>query len=199
MTLKYVGAMPVVSEKGVGFDQTKPDKYTFLNAAIELLEALSFGATETTKHLHNTNGEEYSSTELMDLLKKFCPDIKKVFSSTEAKTDALKADLIKRVNEHKNLNDDGRRAWLNNIELMSDYYYQFVTNEAAYQCALEALGQAIHDARIYEVSFPMYRNYGLVLHDLDYVMRHRKSPIDSALTMEPGKDGLIGKLSITHR
>lgn len=199
MELKYVGAMPVVSEKGVGFDQTKPDKYTFLNAALELLEALNFGATETTKHLHNVSGKEYSSSELMDLLKKFCPDIKEVFSSREAKTDTLKADLIKRVNEHKNINEDERKAWLNNIELMSEYYYQFVTNESAYQCTLEALGQAIHDARIKEVTFPMFRNYGLVLHDLDYVMRHRKSPIDSILTIETGTEGLFGKLTITHR
>jgi len=36
MQLKYVGAMPVVSEKGVGFDKTKPDKFTFLYAAVEL-------------------------------------------------------------------------------------------------------------------------------------------------------------------
>ena len=132
-------------------------------------------------------------------MKKYCPNVEEVFSSREAKTDTLKADLIKRVNEHKNLNEDGRKAWLNNIELMSDYYYQFVTNESAYQCALEALGQAIHDARIKEVTFPMFRNYGLVLHDLDYVMQHRKSPIDSILTIKTGNDGLFGKLSITHR
>jgi len=102
------------------------------------------------------------------------------------------------VHNHKNLSEGGRNAWLNNIELMSDYYYQFVRNEAAYTCALESLGQAIHDARIYEVSFPMYRMNGLVLHDLDYVMRHRKSPIDSVLTIETGREGLFGKLTITH-
>jgi len=194
-----VGAMPVVSEKGVGFDQTKQDKYTLLNAAVELLEALSFGPTETTKHLHNVSGKEYSGDELVSLLEKYSEDLDDKFSSSQSETDKLKEELIQRVNEHTSLNDDGRRAWLNNIELMSDYYYQYVTNETAYKCALEALGQAIHDARIQEVTFPMFRNYGLVLHDLDYVLRHRKSPIDSTLTVETGKDGLSGKLSITHR
>ena len=199
MTLKYVGAMPVVSEKGVGFDQTKQDKYTLLNAVVELLEALNFGATETTQHLHQINGKEYSGNELLSLLKKYCSDLDDVFSSRQEKTDALKVDLIKRVNEHKHLSEDERKAWLNNIELMSDYYYQFVTNESAYNCALETLGQEIHDARIEEVTFPMFRNYGLVLHDLDYVLRHRKSPIDSVLTIETGRDGLFGRLAITHR
>ncbi len=41
MELKYVGAKPAVSARGVSFDQTKPDRYTFLNAAVELLEVLS--------------------------------------------------------------------------------------------------------------------------------------------------------------
>lgn len=49
MKLKYVGAKPKVSGKGVTFDQTKPDRYTFLNAAVELLEALSFKVTEKKK------------------------------------------------------------------------------------------------------------------------------------------------------
>ena len=198
MELKYVGAMPLVSDKGIGFDQTKPDKFTFLNAVLELLEALSFGPTETTRHLHQINDKEYSPDGLLDLLKKYCPNLEEAFSSTEAKTDILKEDLIKRVNENKNLSEEASKAWLNNIELMSAYYYQYVTNESAYRAALDALAQAIHDARIKEVTFPMFRNYGLVLHDLLYVLAHRKSPIDGILNIDTGNEGLFGKLSLTH-
>ncbi|HIC43533.1 MAG TPA: hypothetical protein EYO73_04330 [Sulfurimonas sp.] len=199
MQLKYVGAMPVVSQNGVGFDHTKPDKYTFLNAAIELLEALSFGATTTTKHLYNVTGREYEGDELLSLLKKFYPDLDAALSSRDEKCNHLVEGLITRVHENTNINEDEKVAWLNNIELMNEYYHQFITNEEAYQCALEALGQEIHDARITEVAFPLFRNYGLVLHDLDYVMQNRKSPIDSKLTIETGNEGLIGKLIITHR
>ena len=198
MELKYVGAMPLVSNKGVGFDETKPDKYTFLNAAIELLEALNYGPTENTKHLHNVSRKEFTSNDLMESLKKFCQDISENITSSEAKAEFLVDDLIRRVHENKIISEDGRMAWLNNIDLMKDYYYQYVANEAAYKCALEALGQEIHDARVKEVTFPMFGNYGLVLHDLDYVLQHRKSPIDSNLTIETGKEGLFGKLSITH-
>ena len=35
MELKYVGPMPVVLDRGIEFDQTKPE-FTFLNAAVEL-------------------------------------------------------------------------------------------------------------------------------------------------------------------
>ena len=199
MKLKYVGAMPLISDKGVGFDQTQPDKYTFLNAAVELLEALDFGATPTTQHLHNISAKEYQGEELISVLKNYCKNIDEVSVQMDKKAHQLKEDLITRVNENTNLNEDARTAWLNNIELMSEYYFQYISNESAYKCALDALGQEIHDARVEEVTFPMFRNYGLVLHDLDYVMQHRKSPIDSKLTIETGTDGLFGKLTITHR
>jgi len=199
MELKYVGAMPVVSSKGVGFDETKPDKYTFLNAAVELLEALNYGATETTKHLHNVSGREYSSIDLLELLNKYCSNLSEQGTQSETKAHSLVEGLIQRVHENKIISEDERTAWLNNIELMKDYYYQYVLNETAYKCALGALGEAIHVARIKEVTFPMFRNYGLVFHDLDYVLQHRKSPIDSSLVVETGKEGLLGKLTITHR
>jgi len=199
MELKYVGAMPQVSSKGVGFDQTQPDKYTFLNAAVDLLEALSFGPTETTQHLYNTGGKEYSSKELTELLKKYCKNLDDIFASREEKANALVQNLISRVNENKIINADERRAWLNNIDMMRDYYLQYVTNDSAYQCVLDTLSQEIYDAKIQEVSFPMFRNYGLVLNDLIKVLSHRKSPIDAELSVEKKDKDFVGKLTIQHR
>ena len=199
MELKYVGALPRVSNKGVAFDQTQPDKYTFLNAAVELLEALSFGPSETTQHLYNTKGKEYGGSELTELLKKYCTDLDDIFASREEKTNVLIEGLVNRVNANKRISEDGRSAWLKNIELMHDYYMQYVTNESAYQCALEALGKEIHDAHIEEVTFPMFRNYGAVLHDLIYVLEHRKSPIDAELNINEKDKEFFGTLSIKHR
>lgn len=199
MKLKYVGAMPVVSHKGVGFDESKPDKYTFLNAAIELLEALNYGPSAQTKHLHNISGKEYTENELVEALKNYIIDLEEVIEHTEHKIDELKKELIQRVHDHHNLEEDDRQAWINNIELMDKYYHQYVTNEVAYKRALDILGQEIHDARIEEVSFPMFRNYGMVLHDLLYVLEHRKSPIDGTLEIETVDEGLVGRLKLKHR
>jgi hypothetical protein len=199
MKLKYVGAMPIVSDKGVGFDETKPDKYTFLHAAVELLEALSFGPSTQTDHLYNAPGKEYNSSELMDLLKKHCPDLDSVFATREKQVDDFKIDLIKRVNENKLLSEDGRSAWLNNIELMTDYFYQYITNETAYKCALNALGQEIHDSRIEKIIIPMFRNYGMVLNDVLKVIENRKPPIDATFSVEEKKGAFFGKMDIQHR
>jgi len=198
MKLEYVGAMPMVSSRGVGFDQSRPDKYTFLNATIELLEALDFGPTETTQHLYNTQGKEYKSDEILELLKKYCPNIDEVFSTQNEKAKELIEDLKDRVNNNKTITEEERNTWLNNIRMMSDYYLQHVTNEGAYKAALDALGQEVHDAEIKEVNFPMFRNYGMVLHDLIKVLEHRRPPIDAELTLYKKDGDFFGKLTVSH-
>jgi len=199
MELKYVGDMPKVSKHGVSFDHTKVDKYTYLTAAVELLEALSYGATETTKHLYNSKNKEFSPKELLELLKKFCKNLDEVFDKRQDKSNLLVQELIDRVQENDSLSDDGREAWLNNIDMMRDYYLQHTTNASAYQCALEALAQEVHDAQVKEVTIPIFRNYGIVLNDLIYVLENRKSPIDSKMKIEASEDGLVGTICFHHR
>ena len=199
MELKYAGAMPRVSSRGVGFDQSKPDKYTFLNAAVELLEALSFGETETTKHLHHISQHDYKPAELTEHLKKFCPDLDALWKESNTKAQELVDGRVKAVNENKTINEDERDIWLKNISLMRNYYLQYVINESTYKCALQVLAEEIHNAHIEEVTFPAYRHYGEVLHDLIYVLEHRKPPIDANLIFETTEGVLVGKLSIKHQ
>jgi len=199
MELKYVGDMPKVSKNGVSFDHTKVDKYTYLNAAVELLDALSYGATEVTKHLYTSRGEEFSPKELLELLQKFCKNLDEVFDKRGDKSNELVQSLIDRVEENESLSDDERKAWLNNIDMMRDYYLQHVTNASAYECALEALGQEIYDAQVKEVAVPLFRNYGIVLYDLSTVLQNRKSPIDSDMKIETTEDGILATICFSHR
>jgi len=199
MKLKYVGAKPIVSAKGVVFDQSKPDRYTFLNAAVELLEALSFEPTENKKiYLYDIKGKEYSGSELLELLKKHCANPEEAFENLQEKTDALIKKYTKQVEDNDRLSTDGRRAWLGNIKIMTDYYLQYVTNDSAYQCALNALADMIHGAHIEYITFPLGRNHGLVLSHLVDVLRDHKPPYDATLSVED-KDGVAtGKLDMNR-
>jgi len=199
MKLKYVGAKPIVSAKGVVFDQTKPDRYTFLNAAVELLEALSFEPTENKKiYLYDIKGKEYSGSELLELLKKHCANPQEAFDNLQETTDALIKKYTKQVEDNDRLSTDGRRAWLGNIKIMTDYYLQYVTNDSAYQCALNALADMIHKTHIEYITFPLGRNHGLVLSHLVDVLRDHKPPYDVTLSVE-NKDGVaIGKLDMNR-
>ena len=199
MELKYVGDMPIVSKHGVSFDHTQVDKYTYLTAAVELLEALSYGPTETTQHLYNSRGDEYSASELLELLKKFCKNIDELFDKRHERANELVHGLVDRVEDNDSLTNDERKAWLNNIDMMRDYYLQYITNSSAYECALEALSEEIHIAKVKEVIIPLFRNYGMVLSDLTSVLEARKSPIDSDMEVKTTSNGLIGIVKFSHR
>ena len=199
MELKYVGDLPKVSKNGVAFDHTKVDKYTYLTAVVELLEAHSFGATETTEHLYRAKGKELTASELLELLKKFCNNLDEVFQTRDEKSNALVQGLIDRVNENDSLSDDERKAWLKNIDIMTDYYLQYVTNASAYECALNILAEQVKVAQIKEISIPLFRNYGIVLHDLKPVLAALKSPIDTDMEVNTTDDGLLATVIFSHR
>jgi len=194
MKLKYVGAKPSVSQYGVNFDQTKPDNYTFLNAAVELLEALSFKDTEDKSiYLYHVEGKTYS-----DMLKKHCKDLDNVFSTREEKTNELINKYTKKIKENENLVTDEKRAWLGNINIMRDYYLQYITNESAYNCALEALADKIDKAHIENITFSVGRNYGLVLSHLVSVLRDHKPPYDATMSFEDKDGEVFGKLDMNR-
>ena len=198
MELKYVGEMPKLSKSGISFDHAKVDKYTYLAAAIELLEALNFEITDTAHHRYNTEGKELSSVELLLLLKKFCKDLDKVSDEREEKTNALITKLIKSVKENSSLTDEEKAAWLNNIEITRDYYLQYVTNKSAYESALLALAQEIKEAKIQEVSVTMFKNHIIVFIDLKPILETLKSPINSELNIEKTDKGLLLKVIFSH-
>ena len=188
--LKYVGAKPKVSQKGISFDVSKPDSYTFLSAAIELLETLDFTATDGKKvNLHEVRSKEYNSQELVDLVGKYCDNVNAIFDEGQAGTDTLISEYRKKVTENPNLTHDEKQAWLGNIDIMHDYYLQYMTNERAYRCLLHILADKIHENHIESVVVPLGRNYGLVLGDIADVLRDHKPPYDATMRIEQ-KDGI---------
>ena len=189
MELKYVGARPIVSQDGVSFDQTKPDSYTFLNAAVELLEALSADRTgERRIDLKNLSGKDYNGRQLADMLKKHCADADEIFASRERETTEFIEKYTHDVEKNERLTVDERKAWLGNIKTMRDYYLQYATNENAYRCALNALADQLDNLHIDEVTVTAGRNYGLVLSHLIPVFTHHRPPHDATLSVDE-KDG----------
>lgn len=199
MELKYVGDMPKVSKNGVSFDHARPDKYTYLQAAAELLEALSYGATKTTQHLYHAKNKELGSSDILQILRAHVKNIDLVFDAREEKADEFVHELKERVRENDALTEDEKEAWLGNIRLMKEYFFQYVANDSVYHAALDALGDEIDEGKIKEVSVPMFKNYAMVLNDLVGVMEKRKAPIDSKVEVREENGKLIGTLYITHR
>ncbi len=198
MKLKYVGPLPKVSDKGVVFDKNKDDKYNYLSAALELAEAFDFKKSDVEEHIYRPKGKTMSESEMVEKLQKYCDDIESFVEKRKERAKELVEDLRKHVKEATTLSEESRRAWLNNIDAMYDYYLQYVINEAAYSCVLDKIAQEIHDAKIKEIKVPIFQNFGMVLHDLVDVLENRRPPIDVELLVEKQKDGFFGVMKLRH-
>jgi len=188
--LKYVGAKPRVSQKGVRFDPSEPDSYTFLSAAVELLEGIDFEPKEGKEiYQHDIPPKAYNGRELVAFLETHCKDVDAIFEAGQADTDALIDAYREKVEKNSHLSADERRAWLGNIDIMRDYYQQYMTNRRAYQCILNVLADKIHENHIEYVTVPLGRNYGLVFADLAEVLQDHRPPYDATMRIEE-KDGL---------
>ncbi|NPA29975.1 MAG: hypothetical protein GXO33_07320 [Epsilonproteobacteria bacterium] len=198
MKLAYVGPMPKVSDKGVMFDKNNPDKYHYLSAALELAEAFDFNPENEREHVYHPKGVEMKPEEMLARLHRYCDDIEQVVAKREAKAREIVEDLRRRVGEATTISEEGRQAWLKNIDAMYDYYLQFVTNEAAYRCVLEKIASEIAAAKIAEIKVPLFQNFGAVLHDLVDVLENRRPPVDSELIIEKRDEGLFGVMRLKH-
>jgi len=193
MKLHYVGAKPVVNHRGVSFDDTKPDRYSFISPAIELLETLDFDTEQEEHHLHEPRKKPYHGEELETKVREYCDDIEGMLAETEAKTRELIADLERKVSEASQLSPDEKRAWLGNIASMRDYYLQYIINETVYRCLLRKLADRFLRSNIREITFPLKNNYGLTLQDLTYILKDHKPPFDAEIRVEKGDRGLYGR------
>lgn len=176
MQLKFVGAMPQVSARGVGFDQTRADKFPMINATVELLEALEKNGSSTVLDMRKADKKEYSGTELKAHLEHFCSDVDAIVVERDEAARKFVDDLLERVKGDTKINEEERAAWLKNIELMTGYFLQHITNETAYKYVLNSLGEKVRDERVEEILFPVYRHFGEVLYDLTYVLENRNPP-----------------------
>ena len=197
MELKYVGAKPIVSQHGISFDQNKSDKYTFINSAIELMEALIEQHKDNeVVELLNFEYQELNGKQMLEKLKLYCDDIDEIFNSREAQAKELISKYIDSVENNNNLTNDEKTAWIGNINVMSDYYLQYITNENAYNSILNALADEIVKRKIKEIIFPVGRNYGLVLGDLASVLTDHKPPVDTKMSFEDRDGQAVGRLTL---
>ena len=78
MELKYVGPKPIISHTGIEFDNNKEDKYIYLNIVVQLLKALDHDYFEDKTYTYNADTSRLSNDELLQELKKYCPNLSSI-------------------------------------------------------------------------------------------------------------------------
>lgn len=200
MKLKYVGAKPVVLKSGVSFDQTKPDRYTFIGPAMEILSAFNEAGVDDdgVLDLSNANSASYSGKNMVDNALSFCKDLEKLSQETQKQTKEMISEYENDISKSSNLSSDEKKAWLGNISIMKDYYLQYVTNELVYDCILGLIADKIVSEHVREIHFPLQRDYGLVLSHIIPILTDHRPPLDATISIEEKNGNTYGKFD-THR
>lgn len=196
MKIKYVGAKPVVSQHGVSFDQSKPDRYTFIEPAIKILEQIE--ATDKNVIVLDTQTKGLSDSQILEKVKQYCDNIESLSQERIEKTQELIKELESNVNNATTLSADEKRAYIGNIKIMKDYYLQYVTNELVYKCLLNKLADILTHNHLEKIEFKAVNNFGLTLSHLMMVLRDHKPPLDATLDFD-NKDGELVGVFTTNR
>jgi hypothetical protein len=207
MHIEYVGPKPIVDNHGITFDKSEPDRYVFLYAVVELLEIIEECVSLPTCSISDdgvvdisqAKGIYFADDELIQLVKKHCDsNLENIIEKKENRTQELIQKLKNEVYQNQTLQEDDKTAWIGNIDVMKEYYMQFIQNEIVYECLLNVLADDIYKKKIKEIKFSLGKNYGFVFSYLQNVLSEHKPPLDADVKMDVENGKTIGRFFIKH-
>jgi transcriptional regulator NrdR family protein len=196
MTLKYAGPKALISYSGIDFEQSKEDKYIYLNVVAQLIKAIDHEYIPEKTYVYHTDSKRLSDDEIIDILKKYDPDIlKRAEAQTQETYDEIKESIV-RAKHNKILSHENIEVLVKNIELMKEYQLQRSFNKSIYYSAINILADILKRDHIDYVIAPMFAKFAHVFHSIQGVFSNRKFPIDSRLEIYSEHGKLMVKLDV---
>lgn len=197
MQLKYVGPKPLISHKGINFDNNKEDKYLYLSVVIVLIKALDHDYIENKSYIYEEH-HELSRRDILDALRKYCPNIEKKLDRSNHSIEDEIEDNIQRAHESFSLSLEDKKVLINNITMMHDYMLQREVNRTAYYCALGVLANIVKKDHIDYITTPMKQQYIHVFRSLQGVLFEDKHPVDTEIDYFKNDNGLFVRLKVVN-
>ena len=198
MTLKYVGPKPIISHKGIEFDNNKEDKYAYLNIVIEFIKALEHEYIENRVYKYETTSNALGENELLRELSKYCQDIEKLTKKQNYKIEHEIEHHLHRAEDALTLSEEDKEVLKKNINIMHDYIVQRSINKSVYYCAIDYLATLLKKGHIDYVVAPMFEPFRHVLHSLQGVLRKGRFPIETNLEIYQEDHKLLVKLQVLN-
>lgn len=199
MQIKYVGPKPLISKTGISFDSQHDDRYTYLNIAVQLLQALDHPYFDDRTYHYAVDNERLSDGEIMNGLKKYCGDVEKIVQESISAEEARIDDERKRAKTNGTMSDPEREALLKNIDVMRGYRLQYATNETLYNCAVRSLAGLVKQEHVDYIVVPMFQRFAAVLHSVQDELAHQKFPLDSRMDIYEEDGRLMAKMEVKSR
>ena len=198
MKLEYVGPKPIISHRGIDFDNNKEDKYAYLNIVVQLLKALNHDYFEDKIYKYSASTSRLSNDELLKELKKFCPKMNSLMEKENHNVEDEIKHNIQRAKDSDTLTKEDKETLQNNINIMHDYIVQRSINKSIYYCAIDTLAQLLRNDSVSYVITPMFQKFAHVLHSVQGVLLKGKYPIDTKLDIYQEDGKLLVKLQVVN-
>lgn len=199
MHIEYVGPKPLISKTGISFDSQYDDRYTYLNIAVQLLQALDNTYFENRAYQYAVNSGRLSDDDIIDALEKYCDNLEQaVQEGINAEKKAIE-DELKRAEKNQAISEEEREALVKNIRMMEGYRLQYTTNEKLYNCAVRRLAEQVKQDHIDYVIVPMFQRFAAVLHSVQDELSKQKFPIDTRMDIYEENGKLMAKMEVKNR
>ena len=185
LKIKYMGPKPQITENGVFFKDGKEDKYLYLKTAAQILLSLN----KTVKENDNlqvlvSNHEDLSDEDIINIIKRYEPKLEEHIQIEEKKYELHIQDEIKDVENHKALNDEEKRVWINNINIMKDYMIQREINKLFYIHLIKAIKDIIKENSVHEIDIDFSLEHWHVLSTISGNLEYGTKSVSTTIKME---------------
>lgn len=198
MDLKYVGPKPIISHRGIEFDNNKEDKYVYLNIVLQFLQALDHDYFKDKTYYYELSTDRLSAGEIISVLNEYCSDLDSMIEKENHDVEDEIFHNLQRVHDNEVLTDEDKEALEENIKIMHDYMIQRSINKSVYYCAIDALADMLKKDNIDYIIVPMYQKFIHVLHSVQGSLLKQKIPIDTKLDIYQQDGDLVAKLKVIN-
>lgn len=199
MNIKYAGPKPIISHRGINFDNNKEDKYVYLNVAVQILKSLDHEYVKDKVYTYDITAQRLSEDELAQELRRCCANFDELVKFQNHNIEDEIEHLIQRAHDNIVLNDEEKITLEKNIEIMHDYLIQRSINKRVYYCVIDRLANVIKESKIDYIVVPMFQTFLHTLHSLQGSLTKLRQPILSDLDVYKENDRLLVKLKINNK
>lgn len=188
MEVKYSGPRPVITEHGISFKNGKEDKYVYLMASLQILQAIDRSFEDKKSYSYDLQTKRLENDEMLEILKQYEPDIQKIAEDEMIEYSHKLDEEIESIDNRALLNPLEKQTLKNNLKLMKDYRIQRAVNKIYYMHTIKDIARIIKREQIKEIDAPFYEKFWHILQTIEgELARHR---ISSKLKLTNENDNL---------
>ena len=199
MKIEYAGPRPMISQHGVQFKDGKEDKYVYLMISIQILQAIDKRYEGHKSYSYDTTTRRFPNEEIEKILNEHSPTLSESIIKEEEYYTLKIADEIKTIQERANLSEGEKKAWISNLEIMTNYRIQRAVNKIYYMHSIDLIKDIIMRENIKEIDTPFYEKYWHVLQTIQGSVEEGRHSKHTNLVIVKKDNKMIAKLLIGNQ